>query len=141
MVLARNGLDGAYDIAFFLHAVTDDHNLFERGVVLQQNDVDRRLVVDVDELGLVADEAEIERLLAGGFDGVATVGIGRRTARRVRDCDGYTDNGIATLVFNDTGNGISPPLCWAAAVVAVKTSATIKNPMRRQQFASVRTLL
>ena len=76
-----------------------------------------------------------------GFDGVATVGIGRRTARRVRDCDGYTDNGIATLVFNDTGNGISPPLCWAAAVVAVKTSATIKNPMRRQQFASVRTLL
>lgn len=108
-VLARNGLDGAYDIAFFLHAVTDDHDLFERGVVLQQNDVDRRLVVDVDELGLVADEAEIERLLAGGFDGVATVGIGRRTARRVRDCDGYTDNGIATLVFNDTGNGISPP--------------------------------
>ena len=108
-VLARNGLDGAYDIAFFLHAVTDDHDLFERGVVLQQNDVDRRLVVDVDELGLVADEAEIERLLAGGFDGVATVGIGRRTARRVRDCDGYTDNGIATLVFNDTGNGIFPP--------------------------------
>lgn len=62
-ILAGYLFDSAYDVALLLHAVTYDHDLFERGVVFGQYDVDRRSVVDLDELGLVADIAEIQRLI------------------------------------------------------------------------------
>ena len=62
-ILAGYLFDSAYDVALLLHAVTYDHDLFERSVVFGQYDVDRRSVVDLDELGLVADIAEIQRLL------------------------------------------------------------------------------
>ena len=91
--------------------VVYDYDLFKTGVVLFERDVDRGLVVDGNKLALVADETEVQRFLAGNRDRVASFDVGGGTARRIRDRNCYTYDRIAALVFNDTRNGISPPLC------------------------------
>lgn len=106
----RKGFDGTYDVAALLYAVTDDDNLFEAGVVFAHGDVDGGLVVDVDCLGFVAHIAEIQAFGIVSIDRVRTVGIGSRAFRGTGDGDGDTYEGISRVVFNDTRDGLPPPL-------------------------------
>ena len=59
----------------------------------------------------VAHIAEIQAFGIVSIDRVRTVGIGSRAFRGTGDGDGDTYEGISRVVFNDTRDGLPPPLC------------------------------
>lgn len=98
--LGREGLDGTDDVAAFLDAVADDHDLLEAGVVLLERDVDTGLVADGPGLGFVTDVAECQGFVLRSLDRVETVGVGRRTASGAGNDDGGAEDGISLVVFD-----------------------------------------
>ena len=105
-VVRTYGSHGAGQVTLPLHAVTDDHGLFQHLGILLEDDVVGGLVGDREGLGLVTDALHVHGGPGGDGQGESTVDVGGCTDTRVADnSDGCADDRLAAGINDSTTDG------------------------------------
>ena len=104
-VVRTDGSHGTGQVTLPLHAVTDDHGLFQHLGIILEDDVVGGLVGDREGLGLVTDALHVHGGPGGDGQGEGTVDVGGCTDTRVADnSNGRADDRLSTGVDDGTAD-------------------------------------